>query len=341
MRWRAQAIERVIASLRKLVPISHIVLLDAAHDPLPVAPPQTPAERRQHLIDTYGVPNEHGERSAVCAYCGTAEGTMEVDHIIPVSRGGTDALSNLVLACASCNAQKGDRTPEEAEMPLRVQPAPAPSRAHRAAAYRRWTARLLAKSLVHTGLHVIWQQATRTTQPMPARALRNAFTDDMTNPHAYPVLCVAKPVARPRKQRFTARNYPDTTPLRAPYVRVGRTIKRRVRVNRALALWDERGETVIRVIGLDEAPPEAAHQLVTTGMLCEGHRAGHTVVGLVSAIHSSGRMTLLVPGAVAGERVRWQRVVISPRMHLRVLSRDRVLFLPVAQGDHGKGASDE
>jgi hypothetical protein len=122
---------------------------------------------------------------------------------------------------------------------------------------------------------------------------------------------------------------------------VGRTIKRRVRVNRALALWDERGETVIRVIGLDEAPPEAAHQLVTTGMLCEGHRAGHTVVGLVSAIHSSGRMTLLVPGAVAGERVRWQRVVISPRMHLRVLSRDRVLFLPVAQGDHGKGASDE
>jgi|GEM_PF-6209665 len=66
----------------------------------------------------------------------------------------------------------------------------------------------------------------------------------------------------------------DTTPLRSPYVRVGRTIKRRVRVNRALALWREDEQVVVRVVGLDAEWPEAAHQLITTGMLCEGQRAG-------------------------------------------------------------------
>lgn len=35
------------------------------------------------------------------------------DHKIPRSRGGTDALDNLALACLSCNSSKGARTDEE------------------------------------------------------------------------------------------------------------------------------------------------------------------------------------------------------------------------------------
>ena len=42
-----------------------------------------------------------------CHYCGTLATT--VDHVIPKSRGGTDALSNLVPACARCNYSKRDR----------------------------------------------------------------------------------------------------------------------------------------------------------------------------------------------------------------------------------------
>jgi 5-methylcytosine-specific restriction endonuclease McrA len=51
-------------------------------------------------------------------YCGTAEGRMTVDHIVPRLRGGKDTWENLVCACHRCNNLKGDRTPAEARMPL-------------------------------------------------------------------------------------------------------------------------------------------------------------------------------------------------------------------------------
>ena len=35
---------------------------------------------------------------------------FEVEHIIPVCLSGSDALSNLALACRSCNLRKGMRT---------------------------------------------------------------------------------------------------------------------------------------------------------------------------------------------------------------------------------------
>lgn len=60
-----------------------------------------------------------------CQYCGT-KGTvfdLTVDHILPVSRGGTTSPENLVAACFDCNQRKGNRTPEEARMPLLKNPA--------------------------------------------------------------------------------------------------------------------------------------------------------------------------------------------------------------------------
>jgi hypothetical protein len=60
---------------------------------------------------------------ALCEYCHTAEQwqyvPFTVDHIVPVSRGGTGGLDNLALACFHCNRQKADRLeavdPESAE----------------------------------------------------------------------------------------------------------------------------------------------------------------------------------------------------------------------------------
>lgn len=43
-----------------------------------------------------------------CAYCGSEE-KMTRDHVIPLSRGGTNDISNLVPACLRCNLRKGRR----------------------------------------------------------------------------------------------------------------------------------------------------------------------------------------------------------------------------------------
>jgi hypothetical protein len=46
-----------------------------------------------------------------CQYCGVVHPSdLEVDHIVPRSRGGSNRPDNLVAACHSCNAEKGNRT---------------------------------------------------------------------------------------------------------------------------------------------------------------------------------------------------------------------------------------
>lgn len=57
-----------------------------------------------------------------CQFCGRSDIALTVDHVIPSSRGGEDTWENLVCACVRCNNRKGDRTPEEALMPLRRKP---------------------------------------------------------------------------------------------------------------------------------------------------------------------------------------------------------------------------
>lgn len=44
-----------------------------------------------------------------CAYCGTENMPLEIEHIYPKSKGGSDRVSNLTLACHACNQAKGDR----------------------------------------------------------------------------------------------------------------------------------------------------------------------------------------------------------------------------------------
>lgn len=68
-----------------------------------------------------------------CQYCSARVGKkisggkklevkdLTLDHIIPKSREGSNHPSNLVTACKPCNQRKGDRTPDEAKMPLRTE----------------------------------------------------------------------------------------------------------------------------------------------------------------------------------------------------------------------------
>lgn len=51
-----------------------------------------------------------------CAYCGcTPTGALDPDHVVPLSKGGPNTISNLLPACRSCNGDKRDLLLDEWE----------------------------------------------------------------------------------------------------------------------------------------------------------------------------------------------------------------------------------
>lgn len=63
-----------------------------------------------------------------CQYCGRNKGELKGrqfltrDHILPVSRGGTNSWDNVVTSCSPCNNRKGGRLPREAGLRLLNEP---------------------------------------------------------------------------------------------------------------------------------------------------------------------------------------------------------------------------
>src|SRR5256714_2277532 len=79
-----------------------------------------------------------------CQFCGRSQQELRHrecltrDHLVPLSRGGTNGWNNVLTACSSCNTRKGNLLPEEAGMhPLR--PPIQPHFVHLAWAVRRLT----------------------------------------------------------------------------------------------------------------------------------------------------------------------------------------------------------
>jgi hypothetical protein len=58
-------------------------------------------EVKEYLLEKWG---------RKCAYCGAKGVPLQIEHVIPKSKGGSNRVSNLTLACQRCNQQKGNRT---------------------------------------------------------------------------------------------------------------------------------------------------------------------------------------------------------------------------------------
>jgi len=84
---------------------------------------------REYLLDKWG---------RTCAYCGKTDVPLEVEHIVPRSKGGTDRVSNLTLSCRKCNLKKGDKTAEEFGYPHIQQQAKQPLKAAACLNNIRW-----------------------------------------------------------------------------------------------------------------------------------------------------------------------------------------------------------
>ncbi len=61
-------------------------------------------EVREYLLEKWG---------RKCAYCGVENVPLEVEHINPKKRGGSNRVSNLTISCKVCNQKKGTQTAAE------------------------------------------------------------------------------------------------------------------------------------------------------------------------------------------------------------------------------------
>ena len=107
-------------------------------------------EVREYLLEKWG---------RTCVYCDHTDRPLQVEHLTPTGSGGSDQVSNLALACESCNAAKGNQTVEVylADDPVRrdriLRQAQQPLRDAAAVNATRWA---------------IWEMLTRTGVPVEA-----------------------------------------------------------------------------------------------------------------------------------------------------------------------------
>ncbi len=99
-------------------------------------------ELREYLLEKW-------ERR--CAYCGQQNRPLQIEHIIPKARSGSDQVSNLTLACESCNQKKGTQTAAEFGFPDLHKQAHKPLKDAAAVNTSRWA---LYRRLQATGLPV-------------------------------------------------------------------------------------------------------------------------------------------------------------------------------------------
>ena len=59
-----------------------------------------------------------------CQYCGCkpSKDELTIDHVVPRSKGGKSTWDNVVIACSSCNSQKGSRLLRQTLLSLRAKP---------------------------------------------------------------------------------------------------------------------------------------------------------------------------------------------------------------------------
>lgn len=89
--------------------------------------------------------NIYARDDNTCQYCGRRfrRTELNLDHVVPRSRGGSTNWENVVCSCVACNLRKGGRTPAEARMrllrpPTRPRWTPVFRSAARRALYREW-----------------------------------------------------------------------------------------------------------------------------------------------------------------------------------------------------------
>jgi 5-methylcytosine-specific restriction endonuclease McrA len=114
-------------------------------------------EVREYLLEKF---------ARQCAYCGARGVPLQVEHIVPKTRGGSNRVSNLTIACAACNQAKGSTTAQEFGHPNVEAQARRPLKDAAATNASRWALYLRLQALglpveVGTGGRTKWNRTQR------------------------------------------------------------------------------------------------------------------------------------------------------------------------------------
>jgi 5-methylcytosine-specific restriction endonuclease McrA len=156
-----------VGRLRRLAPVTGIAVERVRFDMQLLENPEisgveyqqgtlTGYESRQYVFEKFG---RH------CVYCGAVDVPLNLDHVVPRSRGGSNRVSNLVPACIRCNEAKGNRPVEEflARDPKRLAAIKSQLKAPlKDAAAVNATRRALYEALADTGLPIEASSGGRT-----------------------------------------------------------------------------------------------------------------------------------------------------------------------------------
>ena len=123
-------------------------------------------EIREYLLEKFG---------RKCAYCNTTSVPLQVEHIVPTVRDGSNRVSNLTIACKPCNDAKGTPTAAEFGHPEIQAQAKAPLRDAAAVNATRWA---LSHRLVATGLPLQMGTDRRTKWNRRGRGLPKTHGTD-------------------------------------------------------------------------------------------------------------------------------------------------------------------
>jgi hypothetical protein len=155
-----------VARLRKLAPVTALTVEAVRFDTQALQNPEiSGVQYQQGTLAGYEIREYLLAKSGhQCAYCGASGVPLNIDHIVPRSKGGSNRVSNLTVACIPCNQAKDALPLEEfVNDPARVARILASAKAPlRDTAAVNTTRPALYAALVATGLPVESASGGRT-----------------------------------------------------------------------------------------------------------------------------------------------------------------------------------
>ncbi|WAM22653.1 MAG: RNA-guided endonuclease IscB (plasmid) [Candidatus Methanoperedens sp.] len=106
---------RLIDRIKGLLPTTTVIIEVSSFDTQKMVNPEISGiEYQQGELQGYEIREYLLEKfNRTCVYCGKTDVPLQIEHIIPSSRKGSDRVSNLTISCHKCNQKKGNKTAEE------------------------------------------------------------------------------------------------------------------------------------------------------------------------------------------------------------------------------------